>query len=78
MKFKLHDIVTLKSHANDSIPMVVVACGVDGYDWVLLSGNQLIKVNEVNICQWYDRFSYITEEVKLNKKKSIKNLWGLL
>lgn len=78
MKFKLHDIVTLKSYANDDMPMVVISKGINFTDWVLLSGNLLIDADEKDMCGWNDRFFYKTEEVKLNKNKSIKNLWGLL
>lgn len=78
MKFKLHDVVTIIEHANDDMPMVVIANGVDGNDWVLLSGNQFILVDECDMCYWHDRLLYKTEEIELNKKKSIKNLWGLL
>lgn len=78
MKFKLHDVVTVIGNANDNIPMVVIANGIDGNDWVLLSGNQLILADECNMCYWYERYRYRTKEVKQDKTKSIKNLWGLL
>lgn len=32
MKFKLHDVVTVIGYANDNIPMVVIANGIDGND----------------------------------------------
>lgn len=78
MKFKLHDIVTTIGNAGDDIPMVVIAKGVDGSDWVLLSGTLLILADEENMCHWGDRHKYVTEVKTANKKKQIKNLWGLL
>lgn len=84
MKFKLHDIVTTIGNAGDDIPMVVIAKGVDGADWVLLSGVELSPgtrfalADEDEMCLWEDRYKYVTEDKTTEKEKSIKNLWGLL
>lgn len=78
MKFKLHDIVTTIGYAGADMPMVVIAKGIEGSDWILLSGSFLVLADEENMCYWEDRHKYATEVKTTDKKKSIKNLWGLL
>lgn len=78
MRFKLHDVVTLIGHANDDMPMVVIAKGVEGSDWILLSGTLLVSANEDDMCYWCDRHKYTTEKQTTEKKRTIRNLWGLL
>lgn len=61
MKFKLHDVVTLKKHADEDAPMVIIANGFDGRDWLLICGGLLIKADECDICLWKDRDNYKTK-----------------